>query len=483
MKIAIMNETGAQMVGKEDKKHNDEDSCSEKDIWTNFTQTTGFHGLNKITFERQNPRQLIRSICWIIVWLICAVFLIYTVIAELKNYYSYPTISNTYIQLEEKLSFPTVTICNMSPRSSEGMKKDVKTNNLYMTTSALYTFSQKVNWSDPFYKEEGYFEAKTKEDLFNHSKNIWESVYLSLFDNVQLKDAFSPVYTDMGLCLRFNSDGSQYTAMYGAIFNLQLYVNVMTYFDYFSHSLSSGVKIAVHDHRVEPIMTNEGLVIKPASEAFIEIRRKDYKFLPAPYTAFGNKTCVNKPDYSSSRCYQTCWNEIIQHKCGCTDFLSKGNGPYCSYHDYQTCSNPTFWHLLLTYHKETCDCPQVCHYTTYEYSFSTGTYPSEFFVSQLSALTGFPEGLIRTNFALIRIYFKDLSITINEQVAKYENAGDIFANLGGQLGLFLGASILTITELLEFIIFLIWSFIHRVKNRGRDEQRKTNVEKFKQTKY
>lgn len=57
------------------------------------------------------------------------------------------------------------------------------------------------------------------------------------------------------------------------------------------------------------------------------------------------------------------------------------------------------------------------------------------------------------------------------------------ANLGGQLGLFLGASILTITELLEFIIFLIWSFIHRVKNRGRDEQRKTHVEKFKETKY
>lgn len=60
MKIGVMDKTGAQMVEKKDKKHNDEDSCSEKDIWTNFTQTTGFHGLNKISFERQNPRQLIR---------------------------------------------------------------------------------------------------------------------------------------------------------------------------------------------------------------------------------------------------------------------------------------------------------------------------------------------------------------------------------------------------------------------------------------
>ncbi|XP_063427631.1 amiloride-sensitive sodium channel subunit alpha-like [Mytilus trossulus] len=221
-----MNETGENMVDKKDKSLTEDDSYSEIEIWTNFTQTTGFHGLNKITFMKNNPRQMIRSICWIIVWLICAVFLIYTVVVELKNYYSYPTISNTFIQLEEKLSFPAVTICNMSPRSSQGMKKDAKTNNLHMTTSAF-------------------------------------------------------------------------------------------------HSLSSGVKVAVHDHLVEPIMTNEGLVIKPASEA----------------------------------------------------------------------------------------------------------------------------------------------------------------NLGGQLGLFLGASILTITELLEFIIFLIWSFIHRVKKKRKNDQRKTLVEIFKPTKY
>ena len=35
------------------------------------------------------------------------------------------------------------------------------------------------------------------------------------------------------------------------------------------------------------------------------------------------------------------------------------------------------------------------------------------------------------------------------------------ANLGGQLGLFLGASILTITELLEFLVFLVYILIKR----------------------
>lgn len=55
-----MNETDENMVEKKDYILDDGDSYSEIEIWTNFTQTTGFHGLNKITFMRNNPRQLIR---------------------------------------------------------------------------------------------------------------------------------------------------------------------------------------------------------------------------------------------------------------------------------------------------------------------------------------------------------------------------------------------------------------------------------------
>ena len=40
----------------------------------------------------------------------------------------------------------------------------------------------------------------------------------------------------------------------------------------------------------------------------------------------------------------------------------------------------------------------------------------------------------------------------------YFNVFNFSANLGGQMGLFLGASILTITELGEFLVFLIWYF-------------------------
>ena len=42
------------------------------------------------------------------------------------------------------------------------------------------------------------------------------------------------------------------------------------------------------------------------------------------------------------------------------------------------------------------------------------------------------------------------------------------------MGLFLGASILTITELLEFIIFIVWTSIHR---RAKGKNAVQNISK------
>ena len=56
------------------------------------------------------------------------------------------------------------------------------------------------------------------------------------------------------------------------------------------------------------------------------------------------------------------------------------------------------WHigkLMTTYNVEQCNCPSECHVTTYDYSFSTGSYPSDFVGDQLEATIGLPKSYIR----------------------------------------------------------------------------------------
>ena len=167
----------------------------------------------------------------------------YVVTVELRNYYSYPTMSNTYIRLEDKLSFPTITICNMSPYNKRSFSNDTKTQNLYLSTSSNYYLADPVNWSDPFYVDNGFKNPITISDILSHSKNLSSFVYYLLFDNVLLENHLTKVYTDMGMCLRFNSNGTIQTSMYGALYNLLFYADVKTYEDYFSNYHSSGIKV------------------------------------------------------------------------------------------------------------------------------------------------------------------------------------------------------------------------------------------------
>lgn len=149
-------------------------------------------------------------------------------------------------------------------------------------------------------------------------------------------------------------------------------------------------------------------------------------------------------------------------------------------------------------YENTCGCFQPCTETAYQKSLSLSYWPLELY--QLSALQKFFKGgkmsnqildaferlndtqerygtlakenihlqynesdinsiirastLIRQNLIRLNIYLEDLSIVEFMQMPAYEIA-DLFADIGGTLGLWMGISVLTIMELIELIVSLI----------------------------
>ena len=63
--------------------------------------------------------------------------------------------------------------------------------------------------------------------------------------------------------------------------------------------------------------------------------------------------------------------------------------------------------------------------------------------------------LIRQNLLRLNIYLEDLSVVEYRQLPAYGLA-DLFADIGGTLGLWMGISVLTIMELMELIIRLVF---------------------------
>uniref|UniRef100_H2YK56 Uncharacterized protein n=1 Tax=Ciona savignyi TaxID=51511 RepID=H2YK56_CIOSA len=81
---------------------------------------------------------------------------------------------------------------------------------------------------------------------------------------------------------------------------------------------------------------------------------------------------------------------------------------------------------------------------------STLRLPSTQASSYLAYKYRVSEDYVRNNFAKLNIFFEALNYETIEQKVAYEIPG-LFGDIGGQMGLFIGASILTILELFDYV--------------------------------
>ncbi|XP_063404214.1 acid-sensing ion channel 5-like [Mytilus trossulus] len=250
----------------------EENEASIPGLWTNFTETTGFHGLNKMKFDKKYPGQLIRSVCWAVVWLASAAVLIYIITTELINYYSYPWVSTTYIRLEQEAQFPVVTLS-----VCDG-------NTLDLNFTSFVFDDDFVNISDV---------------------PVIEYTDFTTYDMV-----------DIGKCnnRRFNANGKLLTDQHGRHNNLLI------------KTRAKEIQIAVHPPREEPDMYEDSITVGQDTYSFKEVHRREYIFLPSPFISFGNQMCQENYDYFD--CDRKCWNELLKKQCGCTMNRS-GNGTHC----------------------------------------------------------------------------------------------------------------------------------------------------------
>lgn len=168
-------------------------------------------------------------------------------VREIQTFLSYPTTSSIKLDVLNEIDFPAVTICNLSPYNKSKMNSDDKMQNYFMSIDPyLSSLATPINWSDPYYRENGFFEPDSREYWMNGSMELLTFLEKCIFDN-QEKPCdvyFKPVFTPMGPCFTFNHDGMVNTSMSGAGYNLvvEAFIDQMNYF-YGISSAGSGVKV------------------------------------------------------------------------------------------------------------------------------------------------------------------------------------------------------------------------------------------------
>ncbi|CAC5373006.1 unnamed protein product [Mytilus coruscus] len=437
------------------------------DLWNDFSQNTGFHGVNKLSGITN--RHKIRLLLWTCIILSCGIYLTVTVVAEIKHYYRYPTTMTQYTEPQNEIEFPSVTVCDLNSLNKSAIKNDSRIDNYYFNISPFGIYSNvTTNWSDPIFEQEGFYLNRTLEDVMTDQKHILDpggillsaSFHLSSLD---IKKYFKVKLTPGGACFTSNPDMKIKTNYVGSLLHLTLTIDLDSANNYYGRSYGEGLQFLVHDSNEDPIFKGiSGFYVEPGREVFASVTKKQFEYLPKPYKAMGNMYCREHTnddgyEYYRSSCFKDCLSTFLLDRY--TYYCSKFKVATCvmkATGDYYTQRN------LL----DKCDCPLPCSYTHYDVSLTSSLFPSDFYSKKIFDVVGVENlDYYRKNYISLHIYFEELSTTISKQVPKYSSAGDIFANLGGQMGLFLGASIVTLTELCEFLVFALWTFVYNLRNR------------------
>ncbi|XP_070542005.1 acid-sensing ion channel 2-like [Ptychodera flava] len=254
---------------------------------------------------------------------------------------------------------------------------------------------------------------------------------------------------------------------------LELFVEQDEYLDGLIHS--AGIRVTIHSQDDTPFPEDSGFNVEPGKLTSVGITMGKTERLPDPFT-----DCVPantskyqtafRSSYSVQACMKSCLLTYIADTCNCTDpRYPRPDG----YDDFRHCQYQIFEHRMckstadLMYQADrlTCDCPPKCVTDTHAREVSSTLWPSmnsvdyvyDVMKGRSSKLRMLLEEQERTGLDLfgknvlkLEVYLRDLARQEITQSQSYTEI-DLVSDIGGNLGLWIGLSVLTIMEFLELI--------------------------------
>ncbi|XP_060598496.1 FMRFamide-activated amiloride-sensitive sodium channel-like isoform X2 [Ruditapes philippinarum] len=282
---------------------------------------------------------------------------------------------------------------------------------------------------------------------------------------------------------------------------LTLNVEIDEYID--NLSTGYGIRIVFHEHGTYPLPSHEGITLSPGSETNIGLRMVRILRLPEPYgNCSDGREFARKyqKKYSISACYEFCRILEIIETCNCLPAeapdevpLNKTSLPVCNTTEEAVEKCILKVNVELDNGDISCDCHPPCRETVYTKKTSSTFWPSDDYLkvlitevcnnkshsdfwdapcSGMEKLASHELDKYRRNFLRVLIYFEDLHYELIEEEPIYEPVRFI-SDIGGTIGLFLGASALTFVELLQLVLELIL-FI-KPKNQNVNSSKNQNV--------
>ncbi|TRY74131.1 hypothetical protein DNTS_026679 [Danionella cerebrum] len=449
--------------GKYLEEGEDPDECEEREAeeppdisLATFFGGCSLHGANHVFVE--DKKFGIRQGLWTVVFLLAVSMFLMQVVDRVIYYLQYDYVTLLDERNAKNICFPAVTLCNYNTfRRSQLSYSDL----LFM--GPLLGYEDNMAPGIPLAPEPDRQGSRfSLAEFFNRTRHRMEDMMLEC--NFAGKECgpehWREIFTRYGKCYTFNSgqDGRPL---------------LITMKD--ETSFEAGIKVQIHTQDEPPFIDQLGFGVAPGFQTFVSCQEQRLTYLPPPWG-----DCKATPmdsdffsTYSITACRIDCETRYLVENCNCRMVHMPGDAPYCTPEQYKECADPAL-DFLVERDNDYCVCETPCNMTRYGKELSFVKIPSKASAKYLAKKFNKSEQYIADNILVLDIFFEALNYETIEQKKAYELAG-LLGDIGGQMGLFIGASILTILELFDYLYEVIkFKLCHCAKKK---QQRSSNSER------
>ncbi|XP_078573665.1 acid-sensing ion channel 1C-like [Branchiostoma floridae x Branchiostoma japonicum] len=209
-----------------------------------------------------------------------------------------------------------------------------------------------------------------------------------------------------------------------------------------------GLKLLVHDPREPPMMDTQGIALAPGNHAFVSVKRILYENHVPPWGVCEDRQLEYYDTYTLNGCYLECRSKHVVRNCSCRPYNLPGTAPTCDPSTMFTCVNDVLDQVIRGELK--CDCPVPCKMTSYSTSVLYAGWPNRHTRTYLAPYWGMDSNYITTNGVVFSVFYEKLNYQKITEL-KAMDGGQLASNIGGMMGLFIGASLLTLLEVWEYL--------------------------------
>ena len=456
---------------------------------------------------------IVIKLVWLFFLVAAAGICAFLIVGSIREYLHYPVTTTVRVYSEQKSIFPTVSICQLNPLSTDyvvSLLQEAKIDPWLLmrrsqieATFYIQTYLQKnknISFSDEQKQKLSDFDQRLISCSFD-SQPCNASDFQWIWD---------PYY---GSCHRFNSDASKHVwlTQKAPKLTVQLYSGMPNYIS--QHILlpgSKGFVIFIQNHTDYPFnvfapqlqaSSGFGLNIHLTRTFHSQFNEWPYKYSECRVgndnELLGGKSAVRDPylyelvvqtnyRYTREACTTACLQNYVMDMCNCSYGslnFAPPQYPVCLSETEYTCANTAICKFILPSFpfndKCLASCPLECNRQTFEKSYFYYNYPTywDFFrnrylnpalLAAYSNQTDFTLDLFN-NLVEFSVNYDSLSYTKIEEKATM-TFEDLFGALGGHLHLFLGMSLISFVELVDLFVklvsFVVYNYLFNKKRNN-----------------